>query len=208
MRTSDQEYFISERAAYEKLVAMTWPNGPVCPRCACHDRIYDLGHIRADLKKCGGCRKQFTIRTCTIVAGSHMRLNRWLQAVYLTYASGGIELVDILRIALELDQKAAQSFAHRTCGALGLASTRSSENRALRGQQKTVVKFAQRLQAISPSTPKRRPHARTQHEMFCLVAAELDRQISPAEFDAILARVVSFRRERSVTSAKRKTRKR
>ena len=75
MRTWDQDYFISERAAYEKLVALTWPNGPVCPRCEGDERVYNLGHIRRELKKCGDCRWQFTIRTGTIFEASHMRVS-------------------------------------------------------------------------------------------------------------------------------------
>ena len=33
------KFFHDEVAAYAKLESLLWPDGPICPRCGCLDRI-------------------------------------------------------------------------------------------------------------------------------------------------------------------------
>ena len=35
-------HFHDEAAAFEMVESIVWPNGPVCPHCGNHERIYDL----------------------------------------------------------------------------------------------------------------------------------------------------------------------
>lgn len=89
-----EAYFQDEKAAFERLEAIIWPNGPVCPHCGCSGRISALngvkdkkGRVRLGLKKCYDCRKQFTVRVGTVFERSHVPLHVWFQAAYLMCSS-------------------------------------------------------------------------------------------------------------------------
>ncbi|MGB6085664.1 transposase, partial [Parvibaculum sp.] len=67
MSILSKAYFHDEAAAYAKLEAIIWPEGPVCPHCGCMGRIYNIKanpekRVRLGLHKCGDCRKQFTVK--------------------------------------------------------------------------------------------------------------------------------------------------
>jgi transposase-like protein len=96
----NEPYFSDEAAAFERLEQIVWPNGPVCPFCGNMGRMYALngvrtkpskkhpeGIIRHGLRKCGECRKQFTVRRGTIFEDSPIPLHVWFQAAYLLCAS-------------------------------------------------------------------------------------------------------------------------
>ena len=89
-----EAYFQDEAAAFERLEAIVWKNGPVCPHCGCMGRINALagvkdkkGRERLGLKKCYDCRKQFTVRVGTVFERSHVPLHIWFQAAYLLCSS-------------------------------------------------------------------------------------------------------------------------
>ncbi|MEO0623554.1 MAG: hypothetical protein AAFU49_16965 [Pseudomonadota bacterium] len=78
-----------ETAGFEHVMAMLWPNGPVCSHCANNGQRKAIcvlkgvrtkpskknpeGVVRHGLKKRGACRKQFTVRHGTIFEESHIR---------------------------------------------------------------------------------------------------------------------------------------
>lgn len=71
------------------------------------------GVVRHGLKKCGHCRKQFTVRVNTIFESSHIPLHKWLQAIHLLCASKkGISSHQLHRI-LEITYEAAWFMSHR-----------------------------------------------------------------------------------------------
>lgn len=119
-------HFHDEEAAFKKVEALRWPDSPVCPYCRGKDRIYVLegvrskpskknpeGIVRHGLKKCGHCRKQFTVRVKTIFESSHIPLHKWLQAIHLLCASKkGISSHQLHRI-LEITYEAAWFMSHR-----------------------------------------------------------------------------------------------
>lgn len=91
-----EPYFQDETAAFERLEAIVWKQGPVCPHCGNTDRIGVLkdqrskpskknpeGILRHGLKKCYACRKQFTVRKGTVFEDSPVPLHIWFQAAYL-----------------------------------------------------------------------------------------------------------------------------
>ena len=39
------------------------------------------------MRKCGHCRKQFTVKVGTILESSHIPLHKWLQAIHLLCSS-------------------------------------------------------------------------------------------------------------------------
>jgi transposase-like protein len=126
MSVLNAPYFHDEAAAFAKLEAVLWPNGPVCPHCANAERIYVLegvrskpsktnpeGVVRHGLKKCGKCRKQFTVRVGTVFESSHIPLHKWFQAVHLLCSSKkGISSHQLHRI-LEITYEAAWFMSHR-----------------------------------------------------------------------------------------------
>lgn len=119
-------HFHDEAAAFAKLESVVWPNGPVCPHCGGTVRIYALkdvrskaskknpkGVVRHGLKKCGQCRKQFTVRVGTVFESSHLPLHKWLQAVHLLCSSKkGISSHQLHRV-LECTYEAAWFMSHR-----------------------------------------------------------------------------------------------
>lgn len=114
----NQAHLQNEEAAYAYVEARIWPDGPICPHCGCTGRVYAIkpnteGRVRMGLKKCGDCRKQFTVKVGTVFESSHVPLNLWLQAIVLLTASKkGISSNQLSRI-LGVTLKTAWFMAHR-----------------------------------------------------------------------------------------------
>ncbi len=126
MSVLTQAHFHDEEAAFAKLESIVWPNGPVCPHCGADKRVYVLKGVRTKpskknpdgvdrpgLKKCGACRKQFTVRVGTVFESSHIPLHKWFQAVHLMCSSKkGISSHQLHRV-LEINYEAAWFMSHR-----------------------------------------------------------------------------------------------
>lgn len=127
MSVLSQPQFHSEPEAFKFLEGIVWANGVVCPHCGViGGRVYDLsgvrgkpskqspeGAIRYGLKKCGECRKQFTVKVGTVFEHARMPLHKMLQAVHLiTSSKKGISSHQLHRI-LEVQYKSAWFLAHR-----------------------------------------------------------------------------------------------
>ncbi|MGD9535851.1 MAG: IS1595 family transposase [Alphaproteobacteria bacterium] len=125
-------YFSDEAAAIEFIEAQMWPEGPVCPHCGSVDRVYVLkgvkdkkGRERLGLKKCGACRKQFTVRVGTIFEDSHIPLNKWLYAIHMMCSSRkGVSANQLMR-ELGISYKAAWFMCHRVREAMKAEPMRS-----------------------------------------------------------------------------------
>jgi transposase-like protein len=106
-------YFHDEAAAFQQLEATLWPNGPVCPRCNGMERITSVKGGRMGLRRCGPCKRQFTVTVGTVFESSHVALNLWLQAVYLMCSSKkGISSHQLMR-TLDVTYKTAWFMTHR-----------------------------------------------------------------------------------------------
>ena len=115
MSVLSKEYFHNEAAAFAFLESVMWPEGPVCPHCGNFDKVYALEGktTRVALKKCGACRKQFTVKVGTVFESAHIPLHKMLQAVYLlTSSKKGISAHQLHR-TLEITYKSAWFLAHR-----------------------------------------------------------------------------------------------
>lgn len=84
-----------EAKALAELENLLWPHGPVCPHCGERERLYALdgvrghnGEVRPGLRKCGACRRQFTVRTGSMLARSHVAPSKWLEALRLAARDG------------------------------------------------------------------------------------------------------------------------
>ncbi|MEM7423219.1 MAG: IS1595 family transposase [Pseudomonadota bacterium] len=111
-------YLHNEEAAYDFLEGVMWPEGPACPHCGCMDRISTIQpnpekRVRYGLKRCGDCKKQFTVKVGTVFEASKVKLHLWLQAVVLMTASKkGISAHQLHR-TLGVTYKTAWFMAHR-----------------------------------------------------------------------------------------------
>jgi len=108
-------HFHNEKAAYAYVEARIWPEGPVCPHCGCFGRIYELkgASTRIGVRKCGDCRKPFTVKVGTIFEASHVPLRFWLQAMFLMASSKKGISANQLHRTLGVTLKTAWFMAHR-----------------------------------------------------------------------------------------------
>ena len=127
MSVLSSPHFHDEAKAFEFLESIVWAGGVTCPHCGVvGGRIYDLagvrgkpskknpeGAIRYGLKKCGECRKQFTMKVGTVFEHARMPLHLMLQAVHLMVSNKkGISAHQLSRV-LEVQYKSAWFLAHR-----------------------------------------------------------------------------------------------
>jgi transposase-like protein len=120
MSVLSRPYFHDEAAAFAHVESVLWPEGATCPHCGNCGKVYELkdvvgktGKVRHGLRKCGECRKQFTVRVGTIFESSHIPLHKWLQAIHLmTSSKKGISSNQLHRV-LEITLKSAWFLSHR-----------------------------------------------------------------------------------------------
>jgi len=127
MSVLSSPHFHDEAKAFQFLESIVWADGVTCPHCGVvGGKVYDLagvrgkpsvknpeGAIRFGLKKCGDCRKQFTVKVGTVFEHARMPLHKMLQAVHLMVSSKkGISAHQLSRV-LEVQYKSAWFLAHR-----------------------------------------------------------------------------------------------
>jgi len=112
-------HFADEDKAREYLEFLRWGNaGPACPRCGGSDpyrltpKAGSAKPGRKGLLKCKACRKQFTVTVGTVFEDSHIKLSKWIQAIYLIGASKGISAHQLHRM-LGITYRAAWFMMHR-----------------------------------------------------------------------------------------------
>ncbi|MER9877609.1 IS1595 family transposase [Mesorhizobium sp. M0118] len=137
MSVLSEPHFHNEEAAFERLEALVWPNGPVCPKCGnCEQtRITRVtgATARAGLRRCLECKKQFTVKVGTVFESSHVPLHKWWQAAHLLASSKkGISSHQLHR-TLQVTYKTAWFMAHRLREAM-----RSTDFSPMGGDGKTV----------------------------------------------------------------------
>lgn len=116
-----QERFNTDETAREYLESIRWPDGPVCPHCQNSNsaKIWSIvpnkdKNIRAGLRQCGECKKQFTVTVGTIFEDSHIPLRKWLVAWYLINSSKkGISALQIQRMLALGSYRTAHFMMHR-----------------------------------------------------------------------------------------------
>src|SRR5438105_2410548 len=120
-------YFGNEDNAFDLVRSMRWPDGKItCPRCG-SDKTYYLAKYR--VWKCGGCKKQFSLKIGTVMEDSPIGLDKWLCAFWLIVnAKNGISSYEIHR-ALGVTQKSAWFLLHRVRLAMQNGSLMGFKNR-------------------------------------------------------------------------------
>lgn len=134
MSLLSQPHFHNEAAAIARLEAIVWPQGVHCPRCGGFDRITAVKGGRAGLRRCGPCKREFTVTVGTIFERSHVKLHKWFQAAHLMASSKkGISAHQLHR-TLKVTYKTAWFMEHR----LREAMRELHPNGQLGGEGKTV----------------------------------------------------------------------
>lgn len=118
MSVLSKPYFHNEAEAFRFVEGVIWTNGPVCPHCGCMGRISAIKpniekRVRIGLKKCGDCKKQFTVRIGTIFEETKLPMTKWLQAIFLMCSSKKGVSAHQLHRTLEVTYKTAWFLAHR-----------------------------------------------------------------------------------------------
>jgi transposase-like protein len=158
------KFFHDEAAAFEKLESLLWADGPVCPHCGGLDRITPVNGGRAGLRRCGSCKKQFTVTVGTVFESSHVKLHLWLQAAHLLCSSKkGMSSHQIHR-DLGVTYKTAWFMTHRLREAV-----RAGEFVPF-GESGKIVEVDETFIGKKTDMPVRRGHA-PKHAVLSLVEA-------------------------------------
>ena len=104
--------FADEYKSEEWFVSMRWPDGVQCP--VCESQNVQVRKTRKPQPfRCNACRKDFSVKTHSIMHGSHLSLRTWGMAIYLmTTNLKGVSSLK-LRRDLGVTQKTAWYLAHR-----------------------------------------------------------------------------------------------
>src|SRR5688572_20889189 len=115
MSALNQPQFQDADKARQYLERMRWPHGPICPHCGVigdHYALQGKAH-RPGLLKCHACREQFSVTVGTVFEKSKIKLNVWLQAVYLLCSSKKGMSSHQLHRTLGVTYKTAWFMTHR-----------------------------------------------------------------------------------------------
>lgn len=113
MSILSQPHFHNDEAARDRLEAIVWPKGPYCPRCGGFDRITPVKGGRVGLRRCGPCKREFTVTVGTVFERSKVPLHKWFQAAHLMASSKkGISAHQLHR-TLKVTYKTAWFMEHR-----------------------------------------------------------------------------------------------
>lgn len=103
-------YFSNPDNCLNFMAELRWPDGVICQHCG-HTEVMFLKTRR--IWKCKSCRKQFTIKTGTVLEDSPIGLDKWLSAIWLIVnAKNGVSSYELHR-GLGITQKSAWFLSHR-----------------------------------------------------------------------------------------------
>lgn len=110
--------FPTEESARLYFEDKIWGGAPICPYCA-HKEISSLKRDDGQYYRCKSCRKNFTVRTGTVMERSHVPLVSWLYTMYLlTTARKGISSLQLSK-EIGITQKSAWFMLQRLREACG-----------------------------------------------------------------------------------------
>ena len=104
--------FPDEKSAEVWFVKQRWPNGLQCPHCD-GENIHVARQPRSLPYRCRSCRKDFSVKTQTVMHRSKLPLRKWLFAMYLVATNlKGISSMKLHR-DLDIRQATAWHLIHR-----------------------------------------------------------------------------------------------
>ena len=105
--------FSNETDAEQWFIETRWPNGVACPFCGSLDDVVERKNRKPQPYHCKECRKDFSVKTGTLMHGSKLSLGTWAVAYYLfTTNLKGVSSMKLYR-DLGVTQKTAWHLAHR-----------------------------------------------------------------------------------------------
>ena len=104
--------FDTEEKAETWFIEQRWPDGVVCPFCESLE-VSPRPNRKPQPFRCRACRKDFSVKTGTLLHRSHLPLSKWAVAYYL-FATNlkGVSSMKLYR-DLGITQKTAWYMAHR-----------------------------------------------------------------------------------------------
>ena len=104
--------FPDNETAERWFVETRWPTGVACPKCGSFN-IQERPTRKPQPYRCRDCRKDFSVKTGTLMHSSNVGLQAWALAFYLV--STGIKGTSSMKLHRDLDitQKSAWHLAHR-----------------------------------------------------------------------------------------------
>ncbi len=110
--------FSTETKAVRWLESVRWGGKPVCAHCGGVERIRE-SRSKKQTYWCGSCRKQFTIKTGSVMHASNIPVRKWAIAMYYVLtARKGVSAMQLSK-ELDLTYKTAWFLLHRIREACG-----------------------------------------------------------------------------------------
>ena len=104
--------FSDEREVESMFVRNRWPNGVACPKCGSVN-IQERTTRKPQAYRCRDCRKDFSVKTGTVMQGSNIPLSKWALAAYLMITNlKGVSSMKLHR-DIGVTQKTAWHLTHR-----------------------------------------------------------------------------------------------
>ena len=105
--------FGDEQKAHDWLVAARWPQGIRCPYCEDANVTPRKSTRKTPQFRCRSCRKDFTVKTGSIMESSNLPLSKWVMAYYLVTTNlKGVSSMKMHR-DLNITQRTAWFLEHR-----------------------------------------------------------------------------------------------
>lgn len=105
-------YFADPKNCHEYMVPRRWPNGVTCPRCGSEKVVFQPKYNRWQCAVHHD-RRQFTLKTGTVMEDSPLGLDKWLVAMWLIASNrNGVSSYELHR-AMKITQKTAWFLLHR-----------------------------------------------------------------------------------------------
>lgn len=206
MSVPSEAYFHDEAAAHKALEEFLWPHGPVCPHCGSSERIYALKGktTRLGLKKCGKCRKQFTVKVGTAFEATHIPLHKYLLALHLFASTASGANAHHLHRLLGITYKSAWLLVSRMRTALSAADISPADPASLEGASErfrrvcVLYNYQLRLTSHTPRSQNvHSPYTKTFSGGYFRVGLQYD-DASAAGKSGEKARRIGWVRERRV----------
>ena len=104
--------FSDEHAVERMFIEARWSSGVGCPKCGSLN-VQERATRKPQPFRCRDCRKDFSVKTGTVMEGSNLPLSKWAIAAYLmTTNLKGVSSMKLHR-DLGITQKSAWHLAHR-----------------------------------------------------------------------------------------------
>ena len=106
------DMFPDEPTSEAWFVDCRWPSGTACPRCASLN-VQERATRKPQPYRCRDCRKDFSVKTGTLMQGSPLPFRTWALAIYIF--TTGIKGTSSMKLHrdLKVTQKTAWYLAHR-----------------------------------------------------------------------------------------------